>query len=127
VLTELGFFGIILHHNMPKEASMISLPSTSGITVATPSLTVWVKCFADTRMLHDETDEVTIVFYRQVHNEETLSRFVEMYRTQGISSIESLNGSFAFLLIDKLRGEVVGVIGHNGAGKTTLLNLTMAH
>ena len=103
--TELGFFATISQYD--KELSMSLLSSDFDMIVKTPSCMVQVKCFADTQVLCDETDEVTIIFYGHICGDVILSCIVDAYKAQGITFVKSLDGSFAFLLVDKLHDRVV--------------------
>jgi asparagine synthase (glutamine-hydrolysing) len=116
-LNELGFFAIISHSCGEEDAPTFSLPATLGKGVATSSFTVWIKRFADTHVLSDTAGEVTIVFYGHVCGDLSRSQIVDAYKAQGISFVEALNGSFAFLLIDKPRDKVVLATDRLGSRK----------
>lgn len=106
-LTELGFFATILQQNMGQPPSRLSQSSPFDLTVETSNFTVGIKRFADTQVLCDEAGEVTVVFYGHICGDVTLSHLINAYKAQGVAFVESLNGSFAFFLVDKPRDQIV--------------------
>lgn len=106
MIKDLGFFVTLLQLDRADESSRQSLIN-DDITITTKNFLIGIKCFANVEIYQDASHEITIILYGKILGGAGISDLVELYKTQGILFVESLNGSFVVLLVDKPQDKIL--------------------